>query len=107
MLGRVAGILGSFVFFDPAGYQDLAWQQVIISSAGSTSGGCYIFFSPSNGLVYFGNDAGALALGPQVLGTAGLLQNSHCSLNVGASSVSGSGNNLTLLLALGFQGGLD
>jgi hypothetical protein len=34
------------------------------------------------------------------------LQNSHCSLNVGASSVSGSGNNLTLRLAVGFQGGL-
>jgi hypothetical protein len=96
----------SFVFSDPAGYQDLAWQQIIISSVGSPSGGCYIFYSPSNNLVYFGNDAGALALGPQTLGTTGMLQNSHCSLNVGASSVSGAGNNLTLRLAFGFQGGL-
>jgi hypothetical protein len=95
----------SFVFSDPVGYQDLAWQQIIINSVLSPTGGCYIFYSPSNNLVYFGNDTGALALGPQVLGTAGTLQNSHCSLNVGASSVSGSGNNLTLLLALSFRGG--
>jgi hypothetical protein len=95
----------SFVFSDPAGFEDLAWQQVIINSVLFPTGGCSIFYSPANNLVYFGNDAGALALGPQVLGTTGILQNSHCSLNVGASSVSGSGNNLTLRLAFSFQGG--
>src|SRR5205814_1822625 len=36
-------------------------------------------------------------------GTAGTLQNSQCSLNVGSSSVSGSGNNLTVTVAVTFK----
>jgi len=37
------------------------------------------------------------------LGATGTLQNSQCTLNVGASSVVLSGTSLTLNLALGFQ----
>jgi hypothetical protein len=37
------------------------------------------------------------------IGAAGTLPNSQCTINVGASSVSASGNNLTLNLALTFE----
>src|SRR5438270_285922 len=37
------------------------------------------------------------------LGTPGTLQNSQCSIDTGASSASGSGNNLTLNLAVTFK----
>jgi hypothetical protein len=39
------------------------------------------------------------------LGTTGTLQNSQCTLNVGASSATLSGNTYTLHLALTFQAG--
>lgn len=38
-----------------------------------------------------------------VLGGSGILQNSQCALNAAASSSSGSGNNLTLNVALSFK----
>jgi hypothetical protein len=91
----------SFVFSDPAGYQDMAWQQVIVNSP---SDGCYIDYVPSSNMVNFYNNGGWL--GPQALGSPGILQNNQCSLNVGASSASGTGTNLTLRLALSFQGSL-
>jgi hypothetical protein len=37
------------------------------------------------------------------LGQSGTLQNSQCAVNAASSSVSGSGNNLTVNLALSFQ----
>ena len=48
------------------------------------------------------NDAGTNWLGPMTLGTTGTLQNSQCSINVGSSSASGSGNTLTLNLPITF-----
>ena len=41
-------------------------------------------------------------LGPVTLGVAGTLQNSQCSVNAGSSSATGSGNNLTVNLAITF-----
>ncbi len=48
------------------------------------------------------NDAGTNWLGPMTPGAAGTLQNSQCSVDVGNSSASGSGNSLTLNLAMTF-----
>ncbi len=42
-------------------------------------------------------------LGPVIIGQPGTLQNSQCTLDAGASSVNGSGINLTLNLAVSFQ----
>jgi hypothetical protein len=51
--------------------------------------------------LYLHNDGDTVST-PATLGTAGSLSNSQCSLNVGASTVSGSGNNLTLNVVLTF-----
>src|SRR5947209_11003612 len=48
------------------------------------------------------DDAGGWGMS-QHLGTPGMLHNSQCTLDYGASSASGSGNNLTLTLALTFN----
>ncbi len=95
----------SFTFADPVGYQDMAWQQIIINSGLTAAGGCYIYYSPSSNQIYLGNNSGSGTLGPQTLGTSGTLQNSQCVLNVGSSTATGSGNNLTLNLALTFESG--
>ena len=48
------------------------------------------------------DDAGVWGMS-QHLGTPGALHNSQCTLDYGASSATGSGNNLTLNLALTFN----
>ena len=53
--------------------------------------------------LYLEDDSGAYSLGPLTPGVAGTFSNSQCTLNAGASSVSGSGNNLTVNVALSFQ----
>jgi hypothetical protein len=53
--------------------------------------------------LYLKNDDGSAFLGPVTPGVAGTLSNSQCTLNAGSSSVSGSGNTLTLNLDFSFQ----
>ena len=50
-------------------------------------------------------DDGSGWLSPVTIGQPGTLQNSQCTLDVGASSASGSGTNLTVNLAFSFQPG--
>ena len=51
------------------------------------------------------NNAGNAWSAPLTLGVAGTLQNSHCSINMGASSGVVSGNTYTMNLAITFQAG--
>jgi hypothetical protein len=83
----------------------MVWQQIIINSGLTATGGCYIYYSPSSKQIYLGNNSGSGTLGPVTVGTSGTLQNSQCVLNVGSSSVVDSGNTLTLNLALTFESG--
>ncbi|MGB6943685.1 MAG: SBBP repeat-containing protein [Bryobacteraceae bacterium] len=92
----------AFMFSDPAGAADINSAQIIINSSTATTNGCffYLYASGSN-VLYLANNAGALQSSLPV-GAAGTLQNSQCSVNVGASSVSSSGTTFTLNLALSF-----
>ena len=69
----------------------------------SSASACYVYTTPSNNAVYLSNDAGSGWSGPFTLGSSGTLQNSQCSINVGASSGVISGNTYTLHLAITFQ----
>jgi hypothetical protein len=93
----------SFVFSDAGGYADMVWQQVMISGNGAMPGACFVFYSGYTRQWFLGTDDGTGALGPAALGSSGTLQNSQCTLNVGASSAVGSGTTLTLNMALTFQ----
>ena len=93
----------AFVFTDPNGFADIVSAQLEVSAVLETPGTCYIYYSRASNEFYLENDAGTGWSSPMTLGTAGNLPNSQCIINVGASSVSTSGNNLTLSLALTFQ----
>jgi len=54
--------------------------------------------------LYLLNDAGNAWMGPLTPGVAGTQSNSQCTLDAGSSSVSGSGNTLTVTLRLTFSG---
>jgi hypothetical protein len=75
--------------------------QIDINAALVVGNACYLYFVRSTNYVYLATNAGAWQ-GPQTVGSPGIMTNSQCSLNTGSSSVTTSGNNLTLSLALTF-----
>ncbi len=91
----------AFEFTDPNGAADIASTQIDINATLVVSNACYLYFVHSTNGFYLASDAGVWQ-GPLTLGSSGILQNSQCSVNTGASSVTISGDNLTLSLALTF-----
>ncbi len=92
----------SFVYSDPNGFAYLNTVQALFSATGSNSNSCWALYVRATNNLYLMNDAGTSWLGPMTQGSAGTLQNSQCTINVGSSSASGSGNNLTLNLPITF-----
>jgi len=98
----------TFTFTDAGGYQNLHVVDVLINNALDGRHACYVAFVPSgasSGSVFLVDDAGD-AGGPysgMVLPGNGTVQNSQCSISGANSSVSGSGNTLTLTLAVTFS----
>ncbi len=97
----------SFVFSDPNGFADIFSGQVLINSSLNGVGACYLYYQRSGGTVWLANDGGSGWMGPSVLGSGAALQNSQCTVNVAGSSAPGSGNNVTLNLALTFASGFS
>jgi hypothetical protein len=92
----------AFLFLDPQGYAAISSVSMIVNSSLSGAGGCYILYYRGSNLLYLANDASTAWLAPITLGQSGSSQNSHCTVNAVSSSASGSGNNLTVNLALSF-----
>jgi hypothetical protein len=92
----------SVVFSDVNGPTDLASAQVIINNALSGVNACYVWVEPNHGWVWLANDSYSSWPGPLTLGTPGTLQNSQCTVNVGASSGVLAGNTYTLNLVVSF-----
>jgi hypothetical protein len=92
----------SFVFSSPRGYAALSTVLVTINATLGSAGECYFLYYPGSNALYLVNDASSGWVGSITLGQSGTLQNSQCTVNAGASSTSGSGNNLTLNVALSF-----
>jgi hypothetical protein len=91
----------AFAFTDPNGTADISSTQMDIGATLSATGACYFYYARGSNALYLANNAGAWQ-GPLTVGSAGTLQNSQCTVNAGTSSVSASGNTLTLSLALTF-----
>ncbi|MBI3473450.1 MAG: matrixin family metalloprotease, partial [Candidatus Solibacter usitatus] len=93
----------TFVYSDAAGYANLTWVNLDIHTALSSIGACYIQYDRATNTVQLANDGGSAWAGAAALGASGTLQNSQCAIDAGASSASGAGNNLTLVLSLSFK----
>ncbi len=97
----------TFTFEDPSGSADLSIVNVLINNFLDGIDACYIAFVPSgasSGSVLLVNNAGDVAGPFSVLSLPGngMAQNSQCTINGTGSSVSASGNTLTLTLAITF-----
>jgi hypothetical protein len=92
----------SFAYTDTKGYAAIASSQIIVNNPFSAANGCYVYFSPPSNSLYLTNNAGTAWQGPITIGQNVTLQNTQCTVTASTSSFSGSGNNLTLNLALNF-----
>src|SRR5204863_525760 len=90
---------------DTGGNADLVavegWFTPTSSTAANT---CLIYYATYTQLLYLASDD-VSSWTTQTIGTAGTLQNSQCSVNVGGASAIGSGNNLTLSVPVIFKAG--
>jgi hypothetical protein len=95
----------AFAFSDAKGQAAISTASIIINGSLSGLNGCYLYYSRPANALYLANDGGTSWIASKTVGVAGTLQNSQCSVNLGASSVAGSGNNLTLNVSLTFSAG--
>ena len=98
----------TFTFTDTSGFADIAVTNVLINNFLNGIDACYVAFVPSgptSGSVLLVDDAGD-AGGPFTAATlpgTGTAQNSQCSIAGAGSSVSSSGNTMTLVLNITFK----
>jgi hypothetical protein len=98
-------VIFSAVYSDPNGGTDLNGVYLLVNSSVSFTNACYVYYFPQANQLYLRNDGGTAwsspALTPGVTGTA---SNSQCTLNAGTTSVTTTGNNLTLNVTVSFSG---
>jgi hypothetical protein len=93
----------TFVASDANGFADLESVHILIHSGLNASNACYVAYVRGDNRLWMLSDQGTAWLGPVTAGAAGTLQNSQCSVSAAESGASGSGNTLTLNLALSFK----
>ena len=94
-----------FTFTDTNGFADISIADILINNFLDGIGACYVAYVPEINellLVDDAGDAGGPYAGAFLLGP-GTASNSQCTVNGAASSVSGSGNTLTLTLNITFN----
>jgi hypothetical protein len=92
------------VYSDPNGAGDLSEVLLQVNTVQTSGNGCYVYYQPLGNHLYLANNAGAWITPALTPGLAGTASNSQCTLNAGSSSVTTSGNTLTLSVALSFIG---
>ena len=99
----------TFTFTDQAGFSDLSVVDVLMNDYLDGIGACYFALAPASaasGYLYLVDDAGDggyVSGTPMFLPSSGSLTNSQCTLNGAGSSISASGNTLTLTLSITFK----
>jgi hypothetical protein len=101
--GNSASQTFSFLFTDANGFADIFRANMAVNTTVSSAGGCYMEYTRATNSLVLANDAGSGWVGSGILGAAGTLQNSKCTVNLATSSASSAGNNLTVNVAIAFQ----
>ena len=101
--GTGASQLFSYLFSDPNGYTDLQSPLVIVNGSLAADNSCYFTYNWSPDTLYLKNDTNTQWLGPVTPGQPGVIENSQCKIDAALSSASGSGNELTINVRIGFK----
>jgi len=91
-------------YSDTLGATELSavWVWFNATFAATSANSCMLYFNPATLTLNLLNDAGTIWM-PGTIGTAGVLQNSQCSVSLSGSSYTPTGTTLTLNLAMTFQ----
>jgi peptidyl-Asp metalloendopeptidase len=95
----------SYVFTDPNGASDIGAAQILLNSTLQPVAACYIYVARAANMFYLSSNAGSSWLGPVTFGSSATLSNNQCSISAASSSLSASGNALTVQLAATFSSG--
>jgi hypothetical protein len=93
----------SALYSDLNGFADIGTAMLNVNTSSNLAGGCAVEYVRASNQMFLRNDAGTAWMGPGTAGTAGVLQNSQCTLNLQASSTAPSGTNLTVNYAVSFK----
>jgi len=93
----------TFNFSDTKGYRDIGVANILVNSSLDGRHACYLAFIWSVSGIYIVADFGGLVANS--LAVPGSLSNSQCTVSWGNNPFTGSGNNLTLTLNIGFNAG--
>lgn len=93
----------TFTFSDPDGFADITVASALVGATPSTANACWIRYTRAAHSLQLANDAGSGWTGSVTPGGAGSLENSQCVIHAAGSSVSGAGNNLTVVVAVTFR----
>jgi hypothetical protein len=100
--GSGASVTFTAVYSDPNGATDLKEALLLINTGPSTVDGCEVYYEPVGNYLYLANNAGTWITPALTPGATGMASNSQCTLNAASTSVSTSGNYLTLTASLTF-----
>jgi hypothetical protein len=92
-----------FQYMDPDGADHLAWVQMIVNSAQTGAKACYINYDVENRRISLAGDSGQEWPIAAPLGTAQLMENSQCALDLLRSSAKKNGMDLIVTLSLKFK----
>lgn len=94
----------TLTFSHPESASQIGVVNALINTALVGSGACYVAYSRPLGVLYLVNDGGTESglSDPLVLGGAGSVSNSQCTILAGGSAATISGNTLTLTLNVTF-----
>ncbi len=93
----------SFLYSDTDGSADLNTVYGMFHTTAAVSHACYVYYVQSSNLIYLENNAGTGAQGSVTPGQSATVANSQCTINGVGSSVTPSGNNLTLAVSITFK----
>jgi hypothetical protein len=101
--GNGASQTFTFNFTDTSGAGDLAsvWVYVTPAFSSNAANACLFYYDAAGKRIFLNDPATAWSGAPA--GTAGLLQNSQCSLDTGALAAVAQGNNFTLIVPITFK----
>ena len=95
----------TLVYSDANGWAAIKSAEFIMNprwEPAARGGGCYVKYAPGTGLFTLIADDGTSVAGTAAPGTGSNISNSQCTLNAANSSVTGSGNTLTVVASLTF-----
>ena len=93
-----------FTFLNPGGYAGFNYAYLLFNTTTSVTNACYIYYYRPSNSVGLANDTSTSFIFV-TLGSTGTAQNSQCIINGTGSAASGSGDLLTLDLAVSFKPG--